>query len=52
MTVKELKEQLNKYDDNLRVVVNQDSVHEDGLYDVKLSKEENLLFVDVTGGVI
>ena len=47
MTVKEFK-----YSDNLRVVVNQDSEIQDGIYDVRLSKEENLLFVDVTGGVI
>lgn len=35
MTVKELKEQLNKFDDNLRVRVKNDYETHDDIYDVK-----------------
>lgn len=53
MTVKELKEQLNRYDDNLVVVVNQDSVYRDGVYKVShLTEQEGLLYLDIRGEMV
>lgn len=47
MTVGDLKKQLEKYSDELEIVLSNDSVISDGIYGVlKLYEEETYLYID------